>query len=248
LLRPGRITVDEQGHCRRGFGGFREHRAAGFDVRIAQELIDQARTRGVSLVGPGGGLLSQVTRTVLQTALEAEMSEHFGAKDRIYPVVLIDALMVKIREGQVANRPVYVAVAVNLAGGRDVLGLWVGTGGEGAKAWMATLAEVRNRGVEDVCIVACDGLKGLPDVIGEICRGPRCSCAWCICSARRCGMRPRPTGMRDVGRFAGRVVHDIVQRANPRPLRHGRGHPGYCQATDRPRKPFNLRLAYPRGR
>ena len=52
--------------------------------------------------------------------------------DRIYPVVLIDALVEKIRDGQVANRPVYVAVGINLAGERDVLGLWVGTGGEGA--------------------------------------------------------------------------------------------------------------------
>ena len=51
--------------------------AAGLDVRIAQELIDQARAQGVSLVGPGG-LLSQITRTVRQTALEAEMSEHLG--------------------------------------------------------------------------------------------------------------------------------------------------------------------------
>ncbi|WBB65211.1 IS256 family transposase [Micromonospora sp. WMMD812] len=83
-------------------------------------------------------------------------------------MVLIDAIVVKIREGQVANRPVYVAVGINLAGERDVLGPWVGTGGEGAKAWMATLAELCIRGVEDVCIVACDGLKGLPDAIGEI--------------------------------------------------------------------------------
>jgi putative transposase len=83
-------------------------------------------------------------------------------------VVLIDAIYVKIRDGQVANRPVYVALGINCQGERDVLGLWAGTGGEGAKAWMATLAELRNRGVEDVCIVACDGLKGLPDAIAEI--------------------------------------------------------------------------------
>jgi transposase-like protein len=86
--------------------------------------------------------------------------------DRIYPVVLIDAIVVKIRDGQVANRPVYVAMGVNMDGERDVLGLWVGpTGGEGAKFWLSVLTELRNRGVGDVFIVCCDGLKGLPDAV-----------------------------------------------------------------------------------
>jgi transposase-like protein len=86
--------------------------------------------------------------------------------DRVYPVLLIDAIVVKIRDGQVANRPVYVVMGVNLDGERDVLGLWVGpTGGEGAKFWMTVLTELRNRGVADAFIVCCDGLKGLPDAI-----------------------------------------------------------------------------------
>jgi putative transposase len=267
---------------------------AGLDVRIAQELIEQARAQGVSLVGPGG-LLAQVTKTVLQTALDTEMAEHLGyakgdpagrgrgnhrngssaktvhtevgpvrleiprdragsfepqivpkhsrrvggfdeaiislyAKglttgeiqahlaeiygtdvsrdlisrvtdavvdelaawqsrplDRIYPVVLIDAIHVKIRDGAVANRPVYVAVGINLAGERDVLGLWVGTGGEGAKQWLSTLAELRNRGIADVCIVACDGLKGLPDAIGEI--WPQASVQLCVVHLVRASLR-----------------------------------------------------------
>jgi putative transposase len=87
--------------------------------------------------------------------------------DRVYPVLLIDAIVVKIRDGQVANRPIYVAMGVNLDGERDVLGLWVGPtgGGEGAKFWMSVLTELRNRGVADAFIVCCDGLKGLPDAI-----------------------------------------------------------------------------------
>lgn len=86
--------------------------------------------------------------------------------DRIYPVILIDAIYVKIRDGQVANRPVYVAMGINLDGERDVLGLWVGpSGGEGSKFWLTTLTELRNRGVQDCFIVCCDGLKGLPDAI-----------------------------------------------------------------------------------
>jgi putative transposase len=86
--------------------------------------------------------------------------------DRVYPVILIDAIVVKIRDGQVANRPVYVAMGINGDGDRDVLGMWVGpAGGEGAKYWMTLLTELRNRGVGDCFIVCCDGLKGLPDAI-----------------------------------------------------------------------------------
>jgi transposase-like protein len=86
--------------------------------------------------------------------------------DRLYPVLLIDAIVVKVRDSQVANRPVYVAIGVNLEGERDVLGLWLGpTGGEGAKQWMSMLTELKNRGIQDALIVCCDGLKGLPDAI-----------------------------------------------------------------------------------
>jgi transposase-like protein len=86
--------------------------------------------------------------------------------DRVYPVLLIDAITVKIRDGQVANRPVYVAMGVNLDGQRDVLGMWVGpAGGEGAKFWMTVLTELRNRGIHDCFIVCCDGLKGLAESI-----------------------------------------------------------------------------------
>jgi len=74
----------------------------------------------------------------------------------------------KIRDGQVANRPIHVALAVTVDGGRDILGLWAGDGGEGAKYWLRVLTELRNRGAGDVCMVVCDGLKGLPDAIGEV--------------------------------------------------------------------------------
>jgi transposase-like protein len=86
--------------------------------------------------------------------------------DPLYPVVLIDAIVIKVRDAQVANRPVYVAIGVNLQGERDVLGLWLGpTGGEGAKQWATMLTELKNRGLADALIVCCDGLKGLPDSI-----------------------------------------------------------------------------------
>lgn len=86
----------------------------------------------------------------------------------MYQVVFIDAIHVKIRDGQVTNRPVYVAIGVTCGGERDVLGLWAGDGGEGAKFWLAVLTEIKNRGAGDVCIVVCDGLKGLPDAITTV--------------------------------------------------------------------------------
>ena len=76
--------------------------------------------------------------------------------------------MVKIRDGQVANRPIYAAIGVTLAGEKDVLGLWAGTGGEGAKFWMSVLTDIRTRGTRDVFFVVCDGLKGLPEVVGNV--------------------------------------------------------------------------------
>src|SRR5258708_5019532 len=85
----------------------------------------------------------------------------------LYPVIFIDAIHVKIRDGgAVGNRPIYTAVAVTLDGERDILGLWAGAGGEGAKFWHHVLTEIKNRGVSDVCIVVCDGLVGLPEAIG----------------------------------------------------------------------------------
>ncbi|QHE74081.1 Mobile element protein (plasmid) [Rhodococcus sp. WAY2] len=86
----------------------------------------------------------------------------------MYPVIFIDAIHVKVRDGQVTNRPIYVAIGVTVNGERDILGLWAGDGGEGAKFWLAVLTELKHRGVADVCIVVCDGLKGLPDAITAV--------------------------------------------------------------------------------
>jgi putative transposase len=84
----------------------------------------------------------------------------------VYPVVFVDALMVKIRDGVVANRPVYVAIGIDCDGAKQVLGLWIGPTTESAKFWLSVLSELKSRGVADVCIVCCDGLTGLPDAIG----------------------------------------------------------------------------------
>jgi putative transposase len=243
--------------------------------KVAEELVARAREQGLSLTGPDG-LLKQLTKTVLETALNQEMTEHLGhdkhgpagneagnvrngsrpktvltegsgqvgievprdragtfepqivrkrqrrltgvdemvlslyAKglatgeisahfaeiygasvsketisritgkvveemtdwcnrplDGVYAAIFVDAVMVKVRDGQVANRPIYAAIGVSLAGEKDILGLWAGTGGEGAKFWLSVLTDLKNRGVGDVFFVVCDGLKGLPEVVGN---------------------------------------------------------------------------------
>jgi putative transposase len=243
--------------------------------QLAEQLLEKAKTDGVKLVGPDG-LLAGITKAVLETALQTELSDHLGYEkgdpagrgspnnrngrtsktvhtdlgpvridvprdragsfeptivpknsrrvggfdeaiislyakglttgeiqahlhdvygaeisrelvskvtdavndelaswrnrplDRVYPVVFVDALVVKIRDGAVANRPVYIAVGVSLDGERDVLGMWVGTGGEGAKQWLVYLTELKNRGIADVLIICSDGLKGLGEAIGQV--------------------------------------------------------------------------------
>jgi transposase-like protein len=125
-------------------GDIQTHLAEIYDTDISRETI------------------SKITDAIVP---EMEAWQH-RPLDSVYAVVLIDAIVIKIRGSQVANRPVYVAIGVNLQGDRDVLGMWIGpTGGEGAKQWANMLTELRNRGLTDVLITCCDGLKGLPESI-----------------------------------------------------------------------------------
>lgn len=115
---------------------------------------------------------SEVSKTTISTitdkVLEGMAEWQNRPLDPVYPVVFIDCIHVKVRDGQVANRPIYVALAVTVDGNRDVLGLWAGDGGEGAKYWQQVLTEIKNRGVEDVLMLVCDGLKHLPDTVGHV--------------------------------------------------------------------------------
>jgi transposase-like protein len=88
----------------------------------------------------------------------------------VYAVLFIDVINVKIRDGNVANRPIYTVLGVTADGERDILGLWAGEhgDGEGAKYWLRVLTEIKNRGTRDVLMVVCDGLKGLPDAIAQV--------------------------------------------------------------------------------
>ena len=105
-------------------------------------------------------MISRITDAVLGD-LEAWQSRPL---DAIYPVMLVDGIRIKIRDGSVTNRVVYVVMGITMEGERDILGLWVGpTGGESSKFWLGVMTELRNRGIADVLVLCCDGLKGLPD-------------------------------------------------------------------------------------
>jgi transposase-like protein len=118
----------------------------------------------------GAEVSKQTISTITDRVLEGMGEWQNRPLDPVYPVIFIDCVNVKIRDGQVANRPIYVALAVTVDGTRDILGLWAGEhgDGEGAKYWLRVLTEIKNRGVADCCIVVCDGLKGLPDAVASV--------------------------------------------------------------------------------
>ena len=116
----------------------------------------------------GASVSKETISRITDKVLEEMQSWQSRPLDSVYAAVFIDAIVVKIRDGQVANRPVYAAIGVSLEGEKDILGLWVGTGGEGAKFWMSVLTDIKNRGVTDTFFLVCDGLKGLPEVVGNV--------------------------------------------------------------------------------
>jgi putative transposase len=149
----------------------RQRRLGGVDALVCS-LSAKGLTHGeicAHLKEIYGAEVSKETITRITDRVMEGMAEWQNRPlDRVYPVIFIDAIVVKIREGQVANRPIYVALGVTGDGERDILGLWAGDGGEGAKYWHHVLTEIKNRGVADCCIVVCDGLTGLPDSVASV--------------------------------------------------------------------------------
>ncbi|TWP32454.1 IS256 family transposase, partial [Leekyejoonella antrihumi] len=130
--------------------------AGGMTVRDIQHHL--ASTLGTEL---SHETISNVTESVVEE-VRAWQSRPL---DAFYPVMYLDAIMVKIRDGgHVSNRAAYIAVGVDMSGVKHVLGIWV-QASEGAKFWSQVCAELANRGVRDVLIVCCDGLTGLPEAI-----------------------------------------------------------------------------------
>jgi putative transposase len=149
----------------------RQRRLSGVDEMVISLAAKGLTTGEISahLAEVYGANVSKTTISTITDKVVEGMSEWQNRPlDPVYPVIFIDAIHVKIRDGQVANRPIYVALAVTTEGTRDILGLWAGDGGEGAKHWLRVLTELKNRGVNDVLMLVCDGLKGLPDAVGTV--------------------------------------------------------------------------------
>jgi putative transposase len=132
--------------------------AHGLSVRDIQAHLEDLYGLKVS-----PDLISRVTDAVLDEVREWQTR----ALDRMYPIVIFDALRVKIRDADsrtVKNKAVYLALGVTREGLREVLGLWIAEQ-EGAKFWLSVMNELRNRGVQDILIAVVDGLKGFPEAI-----------------------------------------------------------------------------------
>jgi transposase-like protein len=109
-------------------------------------------------------LISKITDAVLEDAKQWQQRP----LDAVYPIVYLDALIVKIRDGQsVRNHACYLAIGVNTDGERDVLGMWFQRT-EGAKFWLQVLTELKHRGVQDVLVCCVDGLTGFTDAIEAV--------------------------------------------------------------------------------
>lgn len=106
-------------------------------------------------------LISKVTNAVIEVVVEWQARP----LDPVYPIVYLDCIVVKIRQDKrVINKAIYLALGVNLEGGKELLGLWLSEN-EGAKFWLHVLTELQNRGVKDILIACVDGLTGFPDAI-----------------------------------------------------------------------------------
>jgi putative transposase len=152
--------------------------AGGMTVRDIEHHL--ARTIGVEL---SRDTISNITDAVLEE-VKAWQSRPL---EEIYPIIYLDALVVKVRDGhQVRNKAAHIAVGVDLDGIKHVLGIWV-ENTEGAKFWAGVCAELRNRGVRDVLIVCCDGLTGLPEAIEAT--WPKTTVQTCVVHLIRAAMR-----------------------------------------------------------
>lgn len=146
-------------------------RFEGFDGKIlslysrGMSVRDvQAQLQDLYGVEVSAGLISKVTDAVEE---ERKLWQNRGL-DRVYPIVYFDAIVVKVRQdGRVINKAIHLALGVNLAGNKELLGMWM-TQTESAKFWLSILTELQNRGLKDIFIACCDGLTGFADAIEAV--------------------------------------------------------------------------------
>jgi len=128
-------------------------------------------------------LISTITDAVLDEVREWQARP----LDRVYPVIFLDAIVCKVRtDGVVRNKAAHLAVGVDVDGRKEVLGIWVEVS-EGAKFWLRVMNELRSRGIEDVLVVVCDGLTGLPAAIEAV--WPEALVQTCIVHLTRASLR-----------------------------------------------------------
>lgn len=142
--------------------------ARGMTVREIQAHLEEMYGTEVS-----PSLISSITDAVSEE-VKAWQSRPL---DPIYPIIYLDCIHVKVREGAVRVKAVYLAIGVTMAGEKEVLGLWLAQT-EGAKFWLQVVTELRNRGVQDIFIACVDGLKGFPEAIEAV--FPRAAVQLCI--------------------------------------------------------------------
>jgi putative transposase len=146
-------------------------RFSGFDDKILSLYARGMTTREIQShleeiyqVEVSPSLISSVTDAVIE---EVKVWQN-RPLDALYPILYLDALQVKVRDGaHIRNKAIYLTIGINLAGTKEVLGLWVAQT-EGAKFWLQIITELKNRGVEDIFIACVDGLKGFPEAIETV--------------------------------------------------------------------------------
>ncbi|GAB3127607.1 IS256 family transposase [Streptomyces calidiresistens] len=149
----------------------RQRRLTGVDEMVLS-LSAKGLTHGeisAHLAEFYGAVVSKQTISTITDKVMDGMAEWQNRPlDPVYPVLFVDAINVKIRDGQVADRPIYVVMAVTVEGTHEIPGIWAGDGSEGAKYWLHVFTELKNRGLGDVLMLVCDGLKGLPEAVETV--------------------------------------------------------------------------------
>jgi putative transposase len=197
----------------------RQRRFQGFDDKILALYSRGLSTRDIEAhleeiygVKVGRDLISKVTDAVMDDVREWAQRP----LEDVYPVIFLDALVLKIREGgSVQRRACYLALGVTVDGDRDVLGMWFQET-EGAKFWMQVLSELKHRGVQDILICCVDGLKGFPEAIEAI--FPKTTVQTCVVhlirhSLRYVPRREREQVARDLKPIYTAVDADAAQQA-----------------------------------
>jgi putative transposase len=231
-----RVPRDRAGTFEPKLVGKYQRRLEGFDDKVlalyargmsVRDIQGHLRDLYGTEVAPE--LISRVTDAVLDEARAWQTRP----LESIYPIVYIDALFVSVREeGTVKKKAVYIALGTTLEGRRDVLGLWI-QGSEGARFWLSALTELKNRGVQDILFVCCDGLTGLPHAIEAA--FPKAVVQTCIVHMIRASLRYVAYGDRKLVVAALRPIYDAdsEQAANLAleafEERFGRKHPNIAK-------------------